>query len=54
MNVASFLQALHLIGAELCARTASDHNPLARFARRPGGITGHPVTGWAPSTEVHA
>lgn len=49
MNGHAFLAAMVLIGRELCARTCNDHNPLIRFARRPGaGITGHPVTGFRP------
>ena len=50
MNGPAFLAALRLIGQELAARTASDHNPMIRFARRPqSGITGHPITGWVPA-----
>lgn len=48
MNGAAFLAAMALIGRELCARTANDHNPLVRHARRPGGIVYHPLSGFAP------
>ena len=49
MPAAAFYAAMRLIGFELTARTVNDHNPLARFARRPVGITGNPITGWEPA-----
>lgn len=48
MDGHAWLAAMHLIGCELCARTANDHNPLIRFARRTVGITGDPITGYRP------
>jgi hypothetical protein len=46
---AAWWQAMHLIGAELCNRTASDHTVLCRFARH-APITGNPITGFARAT----
>ena len=49
MDLHAWCETFRLIWSELCARTCNDHNPLFRFARSPGGITGNRLHGWEPN-----